>query len=147
MMQLKITHETCYDYTPAVDNAQHMCYLQPANLPTEGLLDYALHIEPEPAQRAQAQDVYGNTRHFFCLQNAHTRLRVSSQSWVQTRAMSQPDSNIHWTQVREQFRYQAGSHFDAAADFVFASPHVPRHTTFADYARPSFVEGLSLIHI
>ena len=76
-MQLKITHETCYDYAPAVDNAQHMCYLQPVVLPTQALLGYELKIEPEPAHQIAAQDVYGNTRHFFCLQNAHTQLRVT----------------------------------------------------------------------
>ncbi|MFM1906515.1 MAG: hypothetical protein RLZZ591_192 [Pseudomonadota bacterium] len=143
-MQLTITHETCYDYAPAVDNAQHMCYLQPVVLPTQALLGYELKIEPEPAHQIAAQDVYGNTRHFFCLQNAHTELRVTSQSWVETCAVSRPDSTIRWDRVRDQFRYQAGSRYDSAADFVFASPYVPRHGDFAAYARPSFKEGVPL---
>jgi transglutaminase-like putative cysteine protease len=143
-MQLKITHDTCYDYAPAVDNAQHMCYLQPGVMPTQALMGHLLHVEPEPAQLVATQDVYGNTRHFFCLQNPHTQLRVTSQSWVDTRVVSAPDSSIRWDAVRDQFRYHAGARFDAAADFVFASPYVPRHGDFAAYARPSFKDGVPL---
>ena len=77
MMQLRITHETCYDYAPAVDIAQHMAYLQPANNSHQRLLSHSLLIAPEPAQQIATQDVYGNIRQFFSLQAAHTQLKVT----------------------------------------------------------------------
>ena len=30
-MKLQITHQTRYDYAPAVETAQHMAYLQPVS--------------------------------------------------------------------------------------------------------------------
>ena len=144
-MQLRITHETCYDYAPAVDIAQHMAYLQPMRTANQQLLDHKLRITPQPAQQVATQDVYGNTRVFFSLQTAHTQLQVVARSLVATQAPSMPESNIPWEEVRERFRYVAHKPFDHAAEFVFASPFVVRHAEFAAYARPSFGPGVPLV--
>ena len=145
MMQLRITHETCYDYAPAVDIAQHMAYLQPLNNSHQHLLSHSLLITPEPAQQIATQDVYGNTRQFFSLQASHTQLKVTANSVVSTQACPMPESEIGWEEVRERFRYCAKKPFDAAAEFVFTSPYVPRHAEFAAYALPSFSPGRPLL--
>ncbi len=144
-MQLRITHETCYDYVPPVDIAQHVAYLQPLNTPNQKLLYHSLHVTPMPAQQVATVDVYGNTRQFFSLQNAHTQLKVIARSLVSTRVASMPESTAPWEQVRERFRYCANKPFDAAAEFVFASAYAPRHPEFAAYARPSFAPGVPLV--
>ena len=144
-MQLHITHETCYDYAPAVDIAQHMAYLKPLNTATQQVLNHELSIAPEPTQQTATLDVYGNTRSFFSLQTAHTRLQVVARSLVSTQAPPVLENTVPWEQVRERFRYSARNPFDAAADFVFASPYVPRHTDFATYARPSFTSQETLL--
>ncbi|MEO7104892.1 MAG: transglutaminase family protein, partial [Rhodoferax sp.] len=137
-MQLHITHETCYDYTPAVDIAQHMAYLQPRDTVTQRLLSHSLVVFPEPAEHKVMLDVFGNTRAFFALQTAHSQLQVTARSLVATQPPQEWDNTIAWELVRERFRYCAKNPFDAAAEFVFASPFVPRHTEFTAYARPSF---------
>ena len=144
-MQLHITHETCYDYTPAVNIAQHMAYLRPLNTAHQQVLSHTLAITPEPNQQTATLDVYGNTRSFFSLQTAHTQLHVVARSLVATQAPDLWDNTVPWEQVRERFRYCGKNPFDAAADFVFASPYVPRHADFADYARPSFTREDSLL--
>lgn len=144
-MQLQITHETCYDYVPAVEIAQHISYLQPLDTASQQLLAHSLLIEPRPAQQIAMPDVYGNIRSFFSLQTSHTRLKVVARSVVSTRARPLPDSRVAWERVRERFRYAAESTFDAAVEFVFASPHVPRHADFTAYARPSFEPGVPLV--
>jgi len=144
-MQLHITHETCYDYAPAVDIAQHMAYLQPLNTSTQRLLSHRLYISPEPAQQTATLDVYGNTRQFFSLQVAHTQLKVVAHSLVSTQAPQPWESTVPWEQVREHFRYCAKNPFDAAAEFVFASPYVPRHAEFSAYARPSLASDAPLL--
>ena len=140
-MQLLVTHETRYDYLPPVEVAQHMSHLEPLCTAAQTLLSHSLQITPEPAQQIRAADIYGNTRCFFSLQNAHSSLQVVAHSRVATRARSLPASAATWEQVRERFRFAAGSAYDAAAEFVFASPYVPRHADFAAYARPSFTPG------
>ncbi len=144
-MLLQITHDTHYRYRPAVENAQHMAYMHPCDHASQTVLDYALHVNPQPAQMRQMVDVYGNTRSFFSLQSPHEVLNVVAHSLVST----QPSEIVHgllpWEKVRELFVYRAGGAFDAASEFVFASPFVPRHNEFADYARPSFKRGTPLI--
>jgi transglutaminase-like putative cysteine protease len=43
-----------------------------------------------------------------------------------------------WEEARERMRYHRGASYDPAAEFVFASPHVPRHAEFLAYAMASF---------
>ena len=83
-MLLHVIHETAYDYAPAVRTAQHMAHLKPAHGPRQRLLEHQLTITPEPAQRSESVDVYGNTRSFFSLQSAHEQLRVRAESLVAT---------------------------------------------------------------
>ena len=144
-MQVRVIHETRYDYVPPVEVAQHMAYLQPVNSATQQLLQHTLQVEPTPNQQTPAVDVYGNTRTFISLQSAHAQLRVVATSIVSTRARPVPVSQLAWEQVREHFRYHADSVYDPVAEFVFASPYVPRHTDFASYARASFAPGTGLL--
>ena len=144
-MKLQITHETQYDYLPAVEIAQHISYLQPLTLASQTLLSHSLLIAPEPAQQTLMQDVYGNTRCFFSMQTTHSQLRVVARSVVTTRICPLPPSNLTWEQVRERFRYAARRPYDPAAEFVFSSPYVPRHADFAAFARPSFPPGAPLL--
>ena len=144
-MKLQITHETQYDYVPPVEIAQHMSHLRPLTNADQTLLSHSLLIAPEPAQQTQTQDVYGNTRCFFSMQTSHTQLRVVARSVVSTSTRPMPASSLSWEQVREQFRYAASHAYDAAAEFVFSSPYVPRHADFAAFARPSFPAGAPLL--
>lgn len=144
-MKLQITHETRYDYVPAVETAQHVAYLQPLHTRHQQLLSHTLHISPTPAQIRPVMDVFGNTRSFFSLQTPHTVLEVVAHSVVLTKAQSLPASSITWEQTRERFRYRSGGEFDAATEYVFASPFCPRAPEFAAYARPSFAYGVSLL--
>ncbi|WP_137895037.1 transglutaminase family protein [Ramlibacter sp. 2FC] len=143
-MQLRITHETRYAYAPAVETAQHVACLQPCDTACQTVLSHSLAVLPAPAQRSQARDVYGNHRAFFSLQAPHETLSVTAVSEVRTRPRAPVASRLAWEAVREHLRYRVGSPYDPACEFVFPSPHVPRHPAFADYARPSFAAGRPL---
>lgn len=144
-MRLLITHETRYDYSPAVETAQHMVYLTPLNSPFQETLSSQIKVAPEPTVISSAQDVYGNTRHFFALNVPHEQLIVSANSEVNTQASALPESTIGWEATCEHFRYKAGHAFDAGSAFAFDSPMVPRHFEFADYARLSFTPHAGLL--
>jgi transglutaminase-like putative cysteine protease len=144
-MLLHVIHETRYDYAPAVKTAQHMAHLKPAHNARQQVLKHALVISPAPAQRSEASDVYGNTRAFFSLQSAHEVLKVVAESLVATSAAAAPGNKIPWEEAREHLRYHRAAEYDPAAEFAFASPHVPRHDNFLAYARPSFTSGRPLL--
>jgi transglutaminase-like putative cysteine protease len=79
------------------------------------------------------------------MQTSHEVLSVVAHSLVSTQASEIVHGLSPWEKVRELFRYQAGGAFDPASEFVFASPFVPRHNEFANYARPSFAPGVPLL--
>lgn len=144
-MLLYVVHETRYDYSPPVETAQHVTHLKPLDTPYQQLLSHHLDVRPEPASLSESVDVFGNARTFFSLQNAHDELVVVADSLVRTFGRDAPRSDITWDAVREQFRYHAGAGWEAATEFSYASPHVPRHGDFAAYARASFAPGMPLM--
>ena len=144
-MLLHIEHTTRYKYTPAVETAQHIAHLKPRDTASQQLLQHQLSVTPTPAQRQELVDGYGNTRSFFALQTTHHELSVVADSLVNTQVPDTPSDSPAWEQVREQFRYRAGGPYDSAAEFVFASPYVPRHEDFLSYAKPSFATGTPLL--
>ncbi len=144
-MLLHVRHETLYHYTPAVENAQHAVHLRPCHGSSQSVLQHALHINPQPVQQREGLDVYGNSKLFFSLQTSHDELQVTADSVVQTYASPEHTTVLAWERVREAFRYQAGAAYNSAWEFAFASPYVPRHEAFADFAKPSFTPGRQLL--
>jgi hypothetical protein len=107
-------------------------------------VSHKLAIEPPPAQRNELPDLYGNTRAFFALEATHDRLVVTAESVVETSVPLLSPAvarELPWEAVRERFRFRKDATFDAASEFVFPSPYVPRHDDFAAYARASFAPG------
>lgn len=144
-MKLQVTHETRYDYVPAVETAQHMAYLRPLTSHCQTLLSHTLTISPAPEKVSQTVDVFGNTRSFFSLQTPHRQLRVVAHSVLVTNPQPVPESRITWEQTRELFRYQSGARLEPATEFVFPSPFCPRHADFYAYAQPSFAPGVGVL--
>lgn len=143
-MLLHVTHETRYEYSPPVETAQHLAHLKPLATDSQRLVSHKLAIEPAPAQRGELADLYGNTRAFFALEATHDRLVVTAESVVETSAPVLSPAiarDLPWEAVRERFRFRKDATFDAASEFVFPSPYVPRHDDFVSYARASFVPG------
>ncbi|CAA2110020.1 transglutaminase family protein [Variovorax paradoxus] len=143
-MLLQVTHETRYEYAPPVETAQHLAHLKPLATDSQRLVSHRLAIEPPPAQRNEQADLYGNTRAFFALEATHDRLVVTAESVVETSVPVLSPAvarELPWESVRERFRFRKDAAFDAASEFVFPSPYVPRHDDFAAYARASFAPG------
>jgi len=145
-MELRIVHETRYDYAAPVMLSQHMAHLCPAlALPGQQRLSHQMLIEPPPVQRLDGEDAFGNPRSFFSLQSPHEQLRVVADTLVRTEAPQPlPDSGA-WEAVRSHFAYRAGAPYEAASEFVFASPYVPVDDAFADYAQADFPPGRPLL--
>lgn len=144
-MRLRITHDTCYRYQPAVQGALHLVHLTPPHTRRQRCLETRLEIQPEPALLSQAPDIYGNPRSYFEIPGTHQALHIRATSLVSTQAAEAVASRIAWEQVRDGFVYHAGADWHPAAEFVYPSIHVHPGAAFADYARPSFGPGRPLI--
>jgi transglutaminase-like putative cysteine protease len=143
-MHLAITHETRYSYSPAVQTAQHVAHLQPANTPCQTVLQHQLDVEPAATVQHNI-DAFCNHRAYWALNNPHDGLRVRAYSELQTSPIAPATSNQSWESVREHFRYRGGHPADVNNGFVFGSHHAPVHEAFLAYAQSSFSPGRSLM--
>jgi len=144
-MLLHLLHETRYDYPSPVKDAQHLAHLRPRDDGWQSLLRHDLRVAPTVVHRHDAQDGFGNGVSYFSLTAAHRQLRVVADSLVRTQTPATAQTDQPWEGVRERFRYHSGSAYDAAVEFVFASPYVPRHDDFVRYARPHFGANRGLL--
>jgi transglutaminase-like putative cysteine protease len=144
-MRLHVVHETRYEYSPPVKTARHIAHLKPAHNAHQHLLSHELDVRPQPVQRSEAADVWGNTRTFFSMLSKHDELKIVARSTVDTAPAPFIESSMSWEQARERMRYHRGASYDPAAEFVFGSPHVPRHAEFAAYALQSFATQRPLV--
>jgi transglutaminase-like putative cysteine protease len=144
-MLLHVVHQTDYTYAPPAKTAQHMAYLRPLHDARQQLLRHRLEISPPPVLQEESLDVYGNSRAFFSLPSSHDHLRIVADSLVATSEPPVPEHRGDWEAARERMRYHRDAAYDPATEFIFPSPHVPRHENFALYARPCFGAGTSLL--
>jgi transglutaminase-like putative cysteine protease len=140
-MRLRVVHETVYQYTPAVQNAQHMAHLRPRSGVRQRVLLHDFQVDPAPTQCESMEDVFGNVRTFFSLPFTHERLRVRADTVLETMPPPTAPTGAPWEVVRERLRYGRGLPYQPAAAFAFASPFIPRHAEFVAYARESFTPG------
>ena len=143
-MRLAITHETRYSYSPAVQTAQHVAHLQPADTPCQKVLSHSLHVEPE-ASVLHNVDAYCNHRAYWALNNPHDGLLVRACSEIETSEIEQAKATQSWESVREHFRYHGGLPADVNNGYVFGSHHAPVHEAFTAYAQSSFTPGRALM--
>lgn len=148
-MLLDVIHITRYTYVQPASNAKHIAYLRPLDLPHQKVLAHSLGIFPQPAVVEVAQDVYGNSRTYFSLVEPHNLLNVQAKSTVSTwparTAFSDEAWHTTWESVQAHFSYHAKAVYDSATEFVFASPCVPRHEAFLQYAKASFRPGMAYL--
>jgi transglutaminase-like putative cysteine protease len=143
-MHLAITHETRYSYSPAVQTAQHVAHLQPANTPCQQVLQHSLYVEPAATVQHNV-DAFCNHRAYWALTHPHEGLLVRAYSEITTSPIAPGSSAQSWESVREHFRYRGGHPADVNNGFVFGSHHAPVHEAFLAYAQSSFNPGRPLV--
>lgn len=139
---LKVEHETRYDYAHAVEMAHHIACLRPLSDDAQTLRFFDMSVAPQPAQHSVRRDAFGNSRAYFALNAPHTSLVVTARSEVEIRpryTALDARQSLHAAQVREQLTYRAHAPFEAAAEFVYASPYVPLHDELRAYALESMM--------
>jgi len=148
MGELIVEHETQYQYSSHVGFAQHLAHLTPRSVPGQTVEHFRLQIDPTPSRLHTSADYFENLRTYFAVASAHESLRVSTHSRV--RLQSRFDhvdvaESPPWETVQASMQYVAGAPFQAATEFCFASPLVPRSPALQAYAMPSFVPGRPLL--
>ncbi len=146
-VRYRIEHDTAYDYSQTVSVSHHLGRLRPLDNDWQTLHEFRLRIDPEPSQRVDDIDYFGNRVDRFFLQEAHDRLVVRVFSDVEVGCPDwKPDMpSPAWEGVRDGIARDRSRGGLVAYECCFRSPLVPVGEKFADYARASFGEGRPLV--
>jgi transglutaminase-like putative cysteine protease len=149
MPELRLQHDTRYDYGAPVAQAEHMALLRPMEDEHQQVVAHECRIEPAPSHQRVQVDAEGRHRLFFSHHRAHLHMAVQARSQVRLRArflqldITQAPT---WSAVADALRYRAGQAQPPEVAFAQPSPRVPRLSELQAYAQASVHPEQTLPH-
>ena len=146
----QILHDPHYRYASPVSLAQQLAHLWPRACPWQRNHVQQLLVSPQPCQRLDGLDVFGNPLTRLVFERPHNELKVSARLKVEVLARPALDlqASPAWEQARAALSY-SGQAVSAdllqAARFRFESPYVRLKQAFVDYAAECFSPGRPLL--
>ena len=144
----RIEHQTRYVHGSQVSMSQHVACLTPRRHDRQTVHEYALEVEPQPADCVERTDYYGNTATQFSILRPYTELRVRAVSLVEVRASelpTDPDNSPAWEDVRLAGAFRRGVPLDQSAQFRYRSPYIEPDAELAAFARAAFTPRRPLL--
>jgi len=146
-MKYRVCHETTYEYGDNVPICQNEARLRPRNGPQQKCISSHLTVTPRPATVAERTDYFGNHVTFFTVQETHRKLSIKSESMVTVNPVTPPDptGGSAWDDVAARLADPNDLTLVDVRQFLYSSPLAPIGDEAAEYARPSFAPGRSLL--
>ena len=144
----RIRHDTHYRHAGTVSVSQHVACLTPRTLPRQTVHAARVDLAPEPADRSQRVDYFGNLVTHLAILKPYTELHVRAESRVDVTDGSEaiePDASPAWESVRDAGAYRPGMPPAGTEEFRYPSPFVRPAAALADYARSEFTAGRPLL--
>lgn len=146
-MKHLVRHETCFHYSEPASLSQNELFLYPRETASQKVTESILTVTPEPQYLNRWTDYFGNIAQVFMVQHPHHTLTITAVSRVTSIPPIIPSSET--TPSWESAVQHLARHGDPAAmdafQFVFPSPMIPVMPDAADYARPSFPPGTTVL--
>jgi transglutaminase-like putative cysteine protease len=142
-MRYRVTHITSYAYEEAVSVSHNEARITPRRTPGQNPQRTQLLVDPMPAALIADVDYFGNTMHFFSLEESHERLTVTAVSDVDVDGIPTPAPGLTpaWESVPELLRRDRSKAGIDAIGYVFPSPLSRGDAEIRAYALESFTEG------
>jgi len=146
-MKVTASHTTTYLYSNPVSICHTQTHLAPRESARQKVLSHELSVSPEPAFSTTRTDYFGNEMNFFSINEMHQTLSITSFSELELFPEEPPHAGLTpaWEEVRDIMRAKADEESFVASEFVCRSPFVKTGAAFAEYAKPSFARGRSLL--
>ncbi|WP_422910094.1 transglutaminase family protein [Pseudomonas sp. MAC6] len=146
----QILHDTHYRYAAPVSLAQQLAHLWPRACPWQRNHEQQLLVSPQPCQRQDALDVFGNPLTRLVFERPHDELMVSARLKVEVLARPTLDlqASPPWEDACTALRYSGQTLLPGileATRFRFESPYVHLKQVFSDYAADCFSPGRPLL--
>ncbi|MCV7193584.1 transglutaminase family protein [Mycolicibacterium brumae] len=143
----RVLHRTDYRYSDVVTNSFGRGYLTPRDTAAQRCLDHQLTISPDPSDRAESVDGYGNRSTYFQITDHHRALTVTGESVVE---VDPPPTALYGggsAVAPWEISRPVGPDGALAAEFTLdlADPEITAEVRA--YAAPSFTPGRRLIDV
>jgi len=138
-----VRQTTTCSYATPVAHARHVLRLTPVSRDGERVHIAALQIAPEPVQRREGQDFFGNRLTWIEVNQPHETLTVklSARVAVDAAILPAPLTTPAWEAVREEAFVTSDIGPLSPAHFLFPSRMVSLDPEIRDYVRQSFAPG------
>jgi transglutaminase-like putative cysteine protease len=147
-----VRHDTLYRYDGSVAHSHQQLHLTPRESKRQHCLTHRIDITPEPSERTEHLDAFGNRVTRVELERPHDRLEVIAEMRVQLEPMPELDleEGESWESVRDQLRYRAQPcdvDWLQAMRFRGESPYVRIKRVFGDFASDCLEPEASVLTI
>jgi transglutaminase-like putative cysteine protease len=147
-----VRHDTLYRYDGEVAHSHQQLHLTPRDSERQRCLSHRIEITPEPSERTEHLDAFGNKVTRVELERPHDRLEVIAEMRVQLTPLPELDldEGESWESVRDQLRYNARSRnvqWLEAMRFRGESPYVRIKRVFSDFAQDCLSPDASVLRV
>ena len=146
----QIIHDTHYRYASPVSLAQQLVHLWPRVCAWQRNHAQQLLVSPQPCQRQDTLDVFGNPLTRLVFERPHDELKVSAQ--LQVEVLERPALDVQqspaWEQACAALSYSGKALLPdvlEATRLRFESPYVHLKQVFNDYPAECFSPGRPLL--
>ena len=147
-MNYRIVHTTHYSYESPVSLSHNEARMLPRNTARQRCDRSDLRVVPEPQDRAEHEDYFGNRVAYFAIETAHDALEVTAVSEVQVAPLGMElafGSDLSWEEARAQLRRSLDGPGLAARQYTVTSPMVRPDASLMAYAAESFAPGRPIV--
>ena len=81
-IRYRVSHETVYKYTASVDISRQIAHLSPRETSWQKVISHRLIVDPEPGERSEGVDYFGNPYARIMVDTPHDALSVRAESEV-----------------------------------------------------------------
>ncbi len=142
-MRYRVTHTTQYAYEDAVSVSHNEARVTPRRTAGQVAERTQVLVEPSPAALVTDVDYFGNTVHFFSLEESHSQLSVTAVSDVDVDGVPAPAFGLTpaWEAVFAAVRRDRSKSGLEAFGYTCESPYVRQDVDLTAYAAESFYPG------
>jgi transglutaminase-like putative cysteine protease len=142
-----VRQETTYHYASSVAHARHVLRLGLIDRPDQRVQAAVLDVSPNPVERREGLDFFGNRTTWVALDQPHDRLtvRVAARVVVDRAATLHPAATPAWEDVRAAAFASNDLSAQSPAHFLFPSRQVSLDPEIRDYAAVSFAPGRAVL--
>lgn len=144
----KIVHKTEYSYNHPVNLCYNEARLTPRSFAYQDCTDSQFVVEPKPKECRERQDFFGNTIHYFTIQQPHNQLTVTVTSHVDVKGREQQRDfaeQLSWEAARQQLHTDLNPEILEIRQYILNSPMIPMMPELHAYAEKSFIKERPLL--